>query len=287
MLFDGDLQHWGQVVQHEVVSPRYRRMTLFCPRVARAARAGQFVHILTRDDRSFDPLLRRAFSIMQTADDTFTILYRIEGRGTSLLSHKQVGDKLSLLGPLGQCFAPPGANVLLVGGGVGMPPLLRMAQQIRDEQNHFEDKTTITAFVGARSREDVLCVDELRSLSVEVQVATDDGSLGERAKVTELLAAYFSDMRDDFQVTQAGANLVHRENVVVCSCGPFAMLRAVAEVCEQFGVRCQVSLEENMPCGVGVCNGCVVEMAQSDNEYSKYQRICVDGPVMWAHELKW
>ena len=106
---------------------------------------------------------------------------------------------------------------------------------------------------------------------VPVHIATDDGSLGHQGFVTDLLKV----------------ELARDKNAVVYACGPLPMLRATARVCADFDVPCQVSLEENMPCGVGVCNGCVVPVAQAGDDYGLYRRICVEGPVLWAHEINW
>lgn len=270
----------GYIVAHEVETTVYRRMTIFAPDVAKSAQAGQFIHVLPRDSSSFDPLLRRAFSVMRVEGQCVVILYRIEGRGTRLLSQKRVGDAIDFLGPLGQPFAPPLANVLMVGGGVGVPPLVMLARQIRA----MPESQNIAMMIGARTSDDVLCVNDFQECRVGVEVATDDGSMGERGQVTQLLQRHLSAYSQD-KVLENGDEFLG--DLTVCSCGPWAMLRAVAQLCARFQVRCQVSLEENMPCGIGVCNGCVVPVAQTDDEYSIYRRICVEGPVMWAHEIKW
>ena len=270
----------GRVVAHEEEAASYRRMTIFAPDAAKSARAGQFVHVLPRDSSSFDPLLRRAFSIMRVEGECVVVLYRIEGRGTRLLSQKRVGETVDFLGPLGQTFASPLADVLMVGGGVGVPPLVMLARQIRA----MPENRTVGMMIGARTGSDVLCVNDFQECHVGVEVATDDGSTGERGQVTQLLQRHLSAYSRGKKLENGDEFL---GDLTVYSCGPWAMLRAVAQLCARFQVRCQVSLEENMPCGIGVCNGCVVPVAQADDEYSIYRRICVDGPVMWAHEIKW
>ena len=274
----------GEIITHSIESPRYRRLQLKAPEVARSARAGQFIHVLPRDAASFDPLLRRAFSIMSTNGDTLTVLYRIEGRGTALLSTRQVGEYVDFLGPLGKPFADPPQRAILVGGGVGVPPLLMLARQVRQSPGQDDGATTLTMLLGARSREDVLCLDDFGRLQIGVEVATDDGSVGEHGRVTQLLQRHLALLSETETLVDEGGFCA---GVTVYACGPILMLKAVAALCAQHHVRCQVSLEENMPCGVGVCNGCVVPVAEPQNEYSMYRRICVDGPVMWAHELSW
>jgi dihydroorotate dehydrogenase electron transfer subunit len=200
----------------------------------------------------------------------FDVVYRVEGRGTALLARHLKGDMIDVLGPLGVPFAPPPANSILVGGGVGVPPLAMLAAQ------HSADATrSMTAIVGARSRDFLVCVDDLQRSGVEVNIATDDGSVGIQGRVTDLLEPMLASLAP-------GA-----ERPLVYSCGPLVMLRAVANLCATYDVPCQVSLEESMPCGVGVCNGCVVPLLHATDDYGSYRRICVDGPVMWAHEIAW
>ena len=295
----------GEIISHQVESPRYRRLKMHAPDVATVARAGQFIHVLTRNQLSCDPLLRRAFSIMKVEGESIEILYRVEGKGTSLLSEKRVGERVDFIGPLGKCFAPAPRQVFLVGGGVGVPPLLMLAKQIAglngSDLGNFEKRAgenqgnDIRAIIGARTREDVLCVSDFEECGVEVEVATDDGSLGAQGRVTNLLDEHFNSMEEvepfekfsQMKIEGQSDQLCFRPDLMVYTCGPLPMLRAVALLCARFGVRCQVSLEENMPCGIGVCNGCMVPAAQADDEYSMYKRICVEGPVMWAHEVKW
>ncbi len=270
----------GRIVSHDVETTVYRRMKILAPDVAKKAQAGQFIHVLPRDNSSSDPLLRRAFSIMRVEDECIVILYRIEGRGTWLLSHKQAGEEIDFLGPLGQSFAPPTAKMIMVGGGVGVPPMVMLVQQVRN----MREEKSIKMLIGARTSDDVLCLKDFREFQVDVEVATDDGSFGEPGQVTQLLLRYLTERAaQNLMVVNANAS----DELTVYACGPLAMLRAVAGLCSRFQVRCQVSLEENMPCGIGICNGCVVPVLQTDDEYSIYRRICVDGPVMWAHEIKW
>jgi dihydroorotate dehydrogenase electron transfer subunit len=214
--------------------------------------------------------LRRAFSIAATQDDTFDIVYRVEGRGTTLLSRHQRGDIMDVLGPLGVPFAPPAAHNILVGGGVGVPPLAMLAAQHRADPTY-----SMTGIIGARSKDYLVCVDDLEQNGIAVSIATDDGSVGTQGRVTELLEPMLDRL------------LPGAERPLVYSCGPLLMLRAVAKLCATYNVPCQVSLEESMPCGVGVCNGCVVPLLHATDDYGAYRRICVDGPVMWAHEIAW
>lgn len=258
-------QFLAPIVAHTEVAPQHFRMRLEASHLARNAVAGQFVHVLPRDGSLSDPMLRRAFSVLSVEGDTFEILYRVMGRGTRQMSGWAVGQEVDVIGPLGRPFAPLAENSLLVGGGVGVPPMAMLAART--------DRKQVTVLIGARNADDVLCQEDFQKLDVPFEVATQDGSLGYHGLVTELLKQHLQEASKD--------------NTAVYSCGPLPMLRAVAALCEHFDVPCQVSLEENMPCGVGICNGCVAPVLGHGDDYSRYRRICIDGPVCWAHEIDW
>ena len=179
----------------------------------------------------------------------------------------QEGDVVDVIGPLGNGFTSlPAApqRAILVGGGVGVPPMAMLASQRQVAQK-------VIALVGARSSSEIICREDFARWAVPLRIATDDGSEGHHGFVTALL-------EDE---------LGRSSDAVVFTCGPLPMLRAVATICQRFNVKCQVSLEENMPCGVGVCNGCVVAVNGAGDDYGRYRRVCVEGPVLWAHEIDW
>ncbi|RYG66184.1 dihydroorotate dehydrogenase electron transfer subunit [bacterium] len=263
----------ARVISNTNIAPRHYSMVIESHDIAAKAKAGQFVHVLTRDENNRDPFLRRAFSIMAVRDPQVDILFRVEGRGTAWLSEVQKGEVIDLLGPLGQPFdlEPFQTNrnlrPILVGGGVGVPPMVFLGQTLQ------QLRTKPLAIVGARSMPEVLCEAQFQSYGIECRVATEDGSYGRQGRVTSLLEDALKENPDS----------------VVYSCGPWPMLRAVAAVAAEHGVKCQVSMEENMPCGIGVCNGCVVATKQEGegSDFEKYRRVCIEGPAMWASEIDW
>ena len=322
-LSTGRSAHRALINKVAQIAPNHFQLQLRAPLLARCARPGQFVHVLTAPgttDWNYDPLLRRAFSIMSVEEsdqESFTILFRVEGRGTRALAEARVGDEIDVLGPLGRPFdlspfdssspnnsfsnqnmfhvKQPTSNAILVGGGVGVPPLVYLAQVLRARD------IRVSAIIGARGSAEIIGFDELAGVAQSVAVATDDGSRGHQGRVTDLLAT----------ALDAG-KLDQKERPVVYACGPLPMLRTVAQLCATAKARCQVSLEENMPCGIGVCNGCVVRTRQpfaSDEKdgkladeltdginpiegsawspYRAYRRICVEGPACWADEIEW
>lgn len=251
------------MVRQWLVAPRHYRMRLRAPQLAAAA-AGQFIHVLARTALAADPLLRRAFSIYAVNGEEADIVYRVQGRGTAQMSGWAPGQLVDLLGPLGQPFSLPDGvrEVVLVGGGVGVPPLVLLAHQWGAQG------IALQALIGARTAEDLIGLTDLQAAGVRVGMATDDGTAGHFGLVTDLLPARL------------------HPGMAVCACGPWPMLRAVAAVVPP-EIPCQVSLEEAMPCGIGVCNGCVVAVTQGADAYQRYRRICVEGPVLDASLVDW
>ena len=229
-----------------------------------SARAGQFVEILCRSDESFDPLLRRPYSIYaaDAGKGELTILARPYGRGSRWLCSQPPGASLDVLGPLGNTFdiAPKSRNLLMVAGGVGAAPLAMLSTAA------VHNGLSVTYLMGAMTADGLLSSQQLPG-QVEYVVATDDGSQGHRGFVTDLVPDYL------------------RWADQVFSCGPEAMFRSLRSVvlANRFGKHppVQVSVERAMACGVGVCLGCVVETR------SGMKASCVEGPVFDMDQVVW
>ena len=304
----------ARLLSRRDVSPDTFELSLRSPRIAQAARPGQFVNVLLPSHgfgcRSFDSaeewlaappraqptLIRRPFSIYRAyasdgraTPDTIDLLVKMAGRGTRLLAETPLDTELSVLGPLGNTFAlpKPDASAALVAGGCGWASLAMLARALR-ARGH-----PVYAFIGAGTVADLpldtsegrrphsfldelpeVCVTsrELEELGVTVALAAEKGGKLYGGLVTDLLAKFLK--RD-------GAETVH-----VYACGPWAMLRVAAQLADEFGARCQVSLEERMGCGVGVCNSCVVEVFLADGSIG-HKKLCTDGPVLDAAEVNW
>ena len=221
--------------------------------------AGQFLHVACGEAN----LLRRPISVALVQagapHDTAALIFEVKGEGTRWLAQRQVGDTVDVLGPLGNGFAvEKGGRYLLVGGGIGTPPLLGYAE--------FLPKSAV-AVLGFRSADRVILADRFGECCKEVFLCTDDGSAGRRGFVD-------AQLRDILEK--------ERNFTAVLACGPKPMLRNVAKVAAAFGVPCQVSLEERMACGVGACLGCAVQRADGSIKH-----VCKDGPVFDAEEVDW
>jgi dihydroorotate dehydrogenase electron transfer subunit len=227
------------------------------------SRPGQFV--MVRGDWERDPLLPRAFSLLSVGSGgRAAILAKPVGRGTALLERTQAGARLSLLGPLGRAFPEPSAAHLdlLVGGGVGVPPVYMQAQVAHRRALAHRSEL----LYGGRGRQDLVLLDEIRGFGVGLFLTTDDGTVGRRGLVTAELEARLDQ---------------HRGHPVrVLACGPNAMLWAVARLARARGVPCFISLEEHMACGIGVCLGCAVPARSRPFRY-----VCKDGPVFDAADV--
>jgi dihydroorotate dehydrogenase electron transfer subunit len=223
---------------------------------------------MLRVGAGLDPLLRRPFSICgRVGDDGFALLYRVVGRGTALLAEQRVGERLQLLGPLGSGFPEePSGPLILAGGGVGVAPLLFVAQELLARKVR-----PFTFLAGFPRREEVLSPREMLQLDLKAEIATDDGTLGHAGPVTDLLSSHL-----------AGGG---GQGGKVFACGPPAMLKRVAGLARRAGVSCRVSLEATMACGLGACLGCTVPAAPGKRE--PYIRVCTEGPVVPAEAVDW
>lgn len=260
------------ILSHEQVGESEFEVLLHAPEIARCARAGQFLQILY--DHSYRPYTRRPFSVFKTDVErgTVAIVYLARGLFTQGLRARRPGESLSVVGPLGNRFVPArGAETrhLLVAGGVGAPPLYLLAREMLLE-GYAED--SIHVINGARSAGLLVASREFEALGVNVEITTEDGSRGRRGLVTEALREL----------------LASSGSFAVYTCGPTAMLRAVAEVCRDHGAPCQVSVETVMPCGMGVCMGCVVKIVDAAAPGGfRMLRSCYEGPVFPAEAVLW
>lgn len=215
------------------------------------ASCGQFVHVYVPSKT-----LRRPISICDVENGTLRLVYQVKGEGTRIMSQMKKGEDVDILAPLGFGFKiKPDKRYCLIGGGIGVPPMLYTAKQT-------ENPLVITGF---RNKSLVILQDDFKKAGAELVLATDDGSAGVKGFVTDILREKTGEIDE------------------VCACGPTPMLKAVAEVCKTYSKPCQVSLEERMACGIGACLGCAVKVKVNGMEFM--QHVCKNGPVFNAEEV--
>jgi dihydroorotate dehydrogenase electron transfer subunit len=267
-----------QILAHYQFEGDQYILTLDSPEIAKATKPGQFVHITVSDSLA----MRRPISIMSVDTDngTFDLLYKVVGEGTRQLAERKIGEVLSIIGPIGNGFELTDKKLpLLIGGGVGMPPMIAIAQQMKDT-NH-------DPFVILGSEVPFPFTPELSKIGNPCPNASHTMPLLEEWNVACRLASlqnyegvyqgYVTDLAKEYLDTLSTEELTQVE---IYSCGPHPMLEAVAKLAKEYDLPCQVSLEEYMACAVGGCAGCVVEV-QTDNGPAM-KRVCVDGPIFDA-----
>ncbi|MDE3066756.1 MAG: dihydroorotate dehydrogenase electron transfer subunit [Verrucomicrobiota bacterium] len=256
------LEQTVQIISNERDTDAYFRLVLRAPQIAPLVQPGQFAHVRVTPLK--DALLRRPFSIFQVGGDTFSILYKTVGKGTEAMARMRAGKELNVIAPLGHGFTVPrpgGETPLLVAGGYGMAAMYLLAQ--RSPQKGI-------VFVGGRRRVDILCEREFAALGWDVRVTTEDGSRGEKGLVTQPLLA-------ELKRGASGKKLY--------ACGPTGMLKAVGKIAGEFDVPAELSMDEHMCCGVGVCLTCVIPMKAGGGW--EYQRTCTEGPVFDSRRVLW
>jgi dihydroorotate dehydrogenase electron transfer subunit len=224
-----------------------------CPEIAQESKPGQFLHI--RVNKTVDPLLRRPISISKVYRDQgdVSLIYQCIGKGTKEMAALKQGEYIDVMGALGNGFTVfNNKKCAIVGGGIGIAPLLELACGLTD----------CDAYLGFRCN--TFKLDEFASACKELHIATEDGSMGSRGYVTDLIKDV-------------------RKYDIIYACGPKPMLKRVKELCGNGDVKCFVSLEERMGCGIGACLSCACKIKEGDTWH--YKKVCTDGPVFEAGEV--
>ncbi len=247
------------ITEKSAIARNIYSFTISCPEIAQVAVPGQFVHIRTG---SFT--LRRPISICGINPDmgTLRIVFEIRGEGTSAIANLNKGDVIDMLAPLGHGFTvnPDFKKVILIGGGIGTPPMLPLAMA-------YGEKAVVIS--GFRNASAVILQEDFAAAGAETILCTDDGSAGIHGFVTQPLEEL---------VRNGGVDAVF-------ACGPTPMLKRITEICRENSVYCEISLEERMACGIGACLGCACKTKRNDEEY--FAHVCKDGPVFKAEEVLW
>lgn len=261
----------ARVIRNTRLSAGYNVIALAAPEIAAATSAGQFV--MVKPGRGNDPLLRRPFSVFEVLRngdriEGLTLLSKRIGATTAILFEAVEGDLVSCLGPLGRPFqtVDPPAEAWMVAGGVGLAPFATLTEAL------LAHGTRTTLFYGARTRNELFYLDWFSSRGVRLVLATEDGSLGERGRVTVPL---------ERELQGAGSS-----QLTVYACGPERMLAAVAQLAVKYNRPSQVSVERVMGCGMGGCYSCVIPVKEPGGGHH-YVRSCLSGPVFDGASLVW
>jgi dihydroorotate dehydrogenase electron transfer subunit len=279
----------SKIVFNQKISSRYYRMRILCPEIACKAKRGEF--IMVKVTHLLDPLLRRPFAIHRLCQGSdnyrqknhptcIEILYRIVGNGTLVLSKKSRGDEIDLIGPLGNGFYLEQnlKTAIMIAGGIGVAPLLSLAQALKRVEGKNLRRTDLIVFIGGETKEDILCVKDFEKIGAKVVISTEDGSLGTQGMVTDMFL--------NFLKTSSPSETHNRK---LFACGPSPMLQIISEIAISQDITCQISLESRMACGVGACLGCSVptRINKVGGNEIFYQRVCKEGPVFDSTIIMW
>ena len=274
----------AEVLEHLSYESEQYIIKLLAPKTAAHAQAGQFIHIRCHEQLP----MRRPMSLMRVHPQQgwIEVLYKVHGEGTRLLSQQTVGQVLSLMGPIGQSFKLNGyrQRPLLLGGGVGIPPMIYLADHIRD---HAPD-TTPLVFMGSevpfpfKPRPSKIMIRELDDEIIAAMPLLEDWNIPSRLSSLQgypgCFQGYITDLARNWLDNQDDIS-----DVEIFSCGPTPMLKAVAALAQEYALPCQISLEEYMACAVGGCAGCTVLVHEAGGPAMR--RVCVDGPVFEASQV--
>ena len=249
------IKETAKVVRQQQIDEGIFDMELSFPKGAALAKPGQFIAMYCNDKRK---LLPRPISIcgFNQTEGTLRVVYRVAGEGTKEFSEMKAGDTLEVMGPLGNGFTMKNEKAIIIGGGIGIPPMLELAKQLDAE------KTVVLGY-----RTSTFLKEEFEEVC-DVKIATEDGSQGVKGTVIDAIEKY------------------DVEGKVIYACGPMPMLKALAAYAEEHGMEAQISLEERMACGIGACLGCICKSKTKDHHTNvNNTRICKDGPVFDAKEV--
>ena len=250
-------QVMAEIIRHTSLSDGIFDMTLKAEEIAKEAKAGQFISVYLNNKSK---ILPRPISIcgIDKEAGTLRIVYRTVGDGTKELSDYKEGETVKILGPLGNGFTQKDKKAILIGGGIGIPPMLELMKQLDCEK---------TAVLGYRDS-DMFLKDEFETVG-DVVISTEDGSYGTKGNVIDA-------------IKEQGV-----EGSIIYACGPTPMLRGIKAYAEEMGIEAQISMEERMACGIGACLACVCRSKEKDAHSNvNNKRICKDGPVFLATEVE-
>lgn len=251
-----------KLVKKEALKDDIYSFVVSAKEIAESGKPGQFLEIRVQD--SVEPLLRRPISIHSIEGDNVEFIFQVKGKGTEILKQKEVGDEIDIIGPLGYgAFDFEGKrNIAIIGGGIGIFPLYELAKQAKKQAK-------VNMYLGFRNKDYVVLEEKYKQVSDKFTITTDDGTYGNKG----------------FAINFLKEDLKQEKVDCIYACGPLPLLKALQSLAEEMNIPCQISLEERMGCGIGVCLGCAVKL-RTNNEETEYAHVCKLGPVFDSKEVE-
>lgn len=256
----------AKLLKKEEIAKGIFKFSVEADEIIKTAKPGNFIEIRVNDD--IEPFLRRPISIynMDRKNGILEFIFQEKGKGTKILSNKREGELIDIIGPLGfGSFKYSNfENLAIIGGGIGIFPLYELAKCAKMENKN------VNTYLGFRNKELVVLEDEFKNVSNTLTITTDDGSYAQKGFAIDFLKKDIEEGKVDS----------------IYACGPLPMLRAVRQLAIEKNIPCQISLEEKMACGLGVCLGCAVKKAISPKDAPEYWHVCKAGPVFQAKDVE-
>lgn len=256
----------AKLIQKQQLKPDIFKFSVKADEIVETAKAGNFIEIRVNDD--IEPFLRRPISIynMKKEEGILEFIFQVKGKGTEILSRKDEGELIDIIGPLGYGTFKYSdyESIAIIGGGIGVFPLYELAKNAKAEGKK------VSTYLGFRNKDLVVLEDEFSKVSSKLTITTDDGTYAQKGFAIDFL-------KEDFEKEKIDC---------IFACGPLPMLKAVKAYAMEKNIPCQVSLEEKMACGMGVCLGCAVRKSSSTPENPQYWHVCKAGPVFQAKDVE-
>lgn len=256
----------AELIAKEEIAKNIYKFSVKTEEIVNDAKPGNFIEVRITDQT--EPFLRRPISIynLDKNKGILEFIFQVKGKGTEILAKKELGEKIDIIGPLGHgTFKIDKYNkIAIIGGGIGVFPLYELAKQAKKQGK------SINGYLGFRNKELVTLEEEFKGVTNKLNITTDDGTYANKGFAIDYL---IKDMKAE-------------KYDIICACGPIPMLRAVQKYADENNIDCQISLEEKMGCGVGVCLGCAVKKANSPKEQPEYYHVCKGGPVFNSKEVE-
>ena len=256
----------AELVKKEQLKKDIFKFSVKAPSIVENSKPGNFIEIRVSDQ--VEPFLRRPISIynLDRKNGVLEFIFQVKGKGTQILANKEVGSQIDIIGPLGYgTFKYENYNnIAIIGGGIGVFPLYELSKETKS------DNRNVNIYLGFRNNDFVVLENEFKSVSDKLIITTDDGTYG----------------KEGFAINFLKEDLEKDKIDCIYACGPLPMLKAVRELAIEKDIPCQISLEERMGCGLGVCLGCAVKTAKSTKENPEYWHVCKGGPIFQAKDVE-